>query len=73
MCPLQTQINHIIGNMVCKWTKVDKGFFFWNMECSKIQKYDQVKITSPYTKRELQCMKNTEVDNIAVALAPVIF
>lgn len=56
--------------MVHKWTKVDKVL---NITCSKIQKYDQIKITSPYTKSELQCMKNTEVDNIAAALAPVIF
>lgn len=59
-----------MGNMVNKWTKVDKVL---NITCSKIQKYDQIKITSPYTKSELQCMKNTEVDNIAAALAPVIF
>lgn len=52
--------------MVHKWTQVD-------IKCSKIQKYDQIKITSPSTKSELQCMKNTEVDNIAAALAPVIF
>lgn len=56
--------------MVHKWTKVDKVL---NIKCSKIQKYDQIKITSPYTKSELQCMKNTEVDNIAAALAPAIF
>lgn len=56
--------------MVHKWTKVDKVL---NIKCLTIQKYDQIKITSPYTKSELECMKNTEVDNIAAALAPVIF
>lgn len=56
--------------MVHKWTKVDKVL---TIKCSNIQKYVQIKITSPYTKSELQCMKNTEVDNIAAALAPVIF
>lgn len=56
--------------MVHKWTKVDKVL---NIKCLNIQKYVQIKITSPYTKSELQCMKNTEVDNIAAALAPVIF
>lgn len=56
--------------MMHKWTKVDKVL---NIKCSIIQKYDQIKINSPYTKSELQCMKNTEVDNIAAALAPVIF